>query len=89
MYLHLGQDISVNTKDIVGIFDLDTSTISKNTRAFLSKAEKDGNVINITDELPKSFVVCDMKNGKSGLYVYISQISTSTLLRRIYRFNKK
>ena len=88
MYLHLGQDISVNTKDIVGIFDLDTSTISKNTRIFLAKAEKEGNVINITDQLPKSFVVCDMKSGKSGLYVYISQISTTTLLRRIFRFNK-
>ncbi len=89
MYLHLGQDISVNVKDIIGVFDLDTSTISKNTRDFLAKAEKDGHVINITDELPKSFVVCDRKSGVQGLYVYISQISTSTLLRRIYRFNKK
>ena len=40
MYLHLGQDIIVNERDIVGVFDLDNSTISRHTREFLSKAQK-------------------------------------------------
>ena len=79
MYLHLGQDIIVNEREIVGVFDLDNSTISRHTRDFLSRAQKEGRVVNVSMELPKSFVVCE-KNGRET--VYISQISTSTLLRR-------
>ena len=26
MYLHLGQDFIVNTRDVIGVFDLDTAT---------------------------------------------------------------
>ncbi len=36
-------------------------------------------MVNVSMELPKSFVVCE-KNGRET--VYISQISTATLLRR-------
>lgn len=81
MYIHLGQDTVVKTEDVVGIFDLETATISKYTRDYLAKAEKQGEVINITRELPKSFIVCnDHKTG--GKRVYISQISSATLLKR-------
>lgn len=40
MYLHLGQDTVVRLDEIVGIFDMDTSTISKHSRQFLTDAEK-------------------------------------------------
>ena len=79
MYLHLGQDIIVNEREIVGVFDLDNSTISRHTRDFLSRAQKEGRVVNVSMEVPKSFVVCE-KNGRET--AYISQISTATLLRR-------
>ena len=79
MYLHLGQDIIVNEREIVGVFDLDNSTISRHTRDFLSRAQKEGRVVNVSMELPKSFVVCE-KNGRET--VYISQMSAATLLRR-------
>ena len=79
MYLHLGQDTVVKTADILGIFDMDTSTVSKPTRDFLRLSEKSNNVINVSFELPKSFVICN-ENGK--LKVYISQISPATLQKR-------
>ena len=79
MYLHLGQDTVVKFDSVLGIFDMDTSTVSKFTRDFLSKAEKDGNVVNVSYVLPKSFVVC-LENKK--LKVYISQLSSSTLQKR-------
>ena len=41
MYIYLGGDIAISTKDIIGIFDMDTSTVNKATRDYLSKAEKD------------------------------------------------
>lgn len=54
MYLHLGQDTILRTKEILGIFDLDTATLSKHTRDFLARAEKEGRVVNVTGELPKA-----------------------------------
>ena len=80
MYLHLGQDKVVSMDEIVGIFDLDTSTVSKATRDYLAKAEKDGCVTNVCTDLPKSFIVCIGRDPKK--HVYISQISSSTLLKR-------
>ena len=79
MYLHLGQDTVVTTESIVGIFDIDACTVSKKTRDYLAAAEKEKRVVNVSYELPKSFVVCQ-KEGK--IVVYISQISPKTLLSR-------
>ena len=76
MYIHLGNEMVVKDKDIVGIFDLDTTTVSKHSRKFLEISEKQKKVINVSYELPKSFVVTKDKK------VYISQISTATLQKR-------
>jgi len=80
MYLHLGQDTVVNMDEIVGIFDLDTSTVSKFTRDYLAKAEKNGWVVNVSFDLPKSFIVC--RDKEDNTQVYISPISSATLLKR-------
>ena len=80
MYLHLGQEVVVKEEEVVGIFDLDTSTVSKHTRKFLNLAEKEKRIINVSYELPKSFIVCS--KGKKDEKVYISQISSVTLNKR-------
>lgn len=80
MYLHLGMDKVITFDDIIGIFDLDTTTVSKNTRNYLAQAEKAGIVENVCYDLPKSFIVCRNKKGEDK--VYIAQISSSTLLKR-------
>lgn len=79
MYLHLGQDTVVRTDDVVGIFDMENTSISKITKLFLAKSEKAGRVVNVSYELPKSFVICS--EGKQAT-VYITQISSSTLKKR-------
>jgi len=80
LYLHLGQDTVVKTEEIIGIFDLETSTVSKISREYISYMQKQGNIVNVSMEMPKSFVTCTDKNGK--VTVYISQLSSSTLLKR-------
>ena len=79
MYLHLGQDTVVKTDEIVAIFDLENTSISKITKGFLADAEKSGQVFNVSYELPKSFVIC---NSKGKTTVYITQISSATLKKR-------
>lgn len=81
MYLHLGQGTVIKTSDLIGLFDLDNSTVSKKTRDFLTLAEKRGQVVNVTDDLPKTFAVTAPKKSKKQT-VYISQISTVTLEKR-------
>ena len=81
MFIHIGQDTVVIDKEIIGIFDMDNTTVMKKTIDYLNNAEKEKSVINVAPfELPKSFIVCRDKNGKER--VYISQISSSTLLKR-------
>ncbi len=81
MYLHLGNNYVVTARDIVGIFDIENTSISKYTKEFLSNAQKNKRVVYCTYELPKSFVVCFDKKDLSET-VYVSQISCATLLKR-------
>ncbi len=79
MYLHLGQETVVNTRDIIGLFDLDTASVSSRTRQYLSWAQRAGQVVNVSEELPKSFIV----TGEGGQRVYISQLASQTIKKRI------
>jgi hypothetical protein len=76
MYLHLGNNFVIPEREIIGIFDMDNTTISKHTRHLLRLAEKDGRVTAVTSDLPKSFVLC--RDGR----VYLCQISPSALAGR-------
>lgn len=80
MYLHLGQDTVIRMENIVGIFDLETSTLSRSTREYLASAQKQGLVVNVSPEMPKSFVLCCDKSRR--IRIYITQISSTTLLKR-------
>ena len=80
MYLHVGQNTVIRTGEIIGIFDMETSTLSQTTRQVLARAEKKGKVVNVSMEMPKSFLLC--QNEKGEMTCYITQISTATLLKR-------
>ena len=84
MYLHLGQAVVVRQQDIVGVFDMDNTTISRFTRSFLQNAEKNGYVEYVSMDLPRSFTVCGpaRRTGARRQKVYISQISPRTLQKR-------
>lgn len=79
MYLHLGKNVVVAKADIVAVCDLDNSSQSHITRAYLAAAEKNSQVINVSDDLPKSFVVCSEKGKQT---VYLSQLNPATLAKR-------
>lgn len=70
----------VNKKDIIGIFDLDTTTTAKKTRDFLKIRQSKGEINTISD-LPKSFVVVKNKGKKYG--IIINKLSSKVLLNNI------
>ena len=78
-YLHLGSGFVVSDADIVGIFDLDITSQSHLTRKYLSACEKAGQVVSASEDLPKSFVVCERQGRRS---LVLSQMNTATLLKR-------
>lgn len=57
-YLYAGGNTVPEKSEIIGIFDTDNSTWAKDTRQFLSKAEKNKKIRNEAEDLPKSFIVC-------------------------------
>lgn len=79
MFLHVGNNKNLRKKNIIGIFDADTATVSTVTRKFLSSASKRGEVEAASEEIPKSFVLYEKKGGYG---ICFSQISTTALLGR-------
>lgn len=82
MYLRVEENLVVNTKDIIGIFDMDNTTVSRQGRNFLAVSQKNGLIINSTDDLPKSFMVIN-KDGNTA--VCISSVSSKILAKRSLR----
>ena len=81
MYLNIGQDTVITDKNILGIFDLDNTTVSKSTREYINTASKNGECITVTiEELPKSFIIVAENDKKE---IYISPLNTSTIFKRI------
>ena len=83
MYLHLGHSVVVPYSRIIGIFDLDNTSWSYKTREFLDRAEREGRVISVCEDIPRSFVLVGDQEG--SVKVYISQLSSAALLGRAER----
>ena len=79
-YLHIGMNVMVDPRRVIGIFDLDNTPTSKLTRRFLDGAEKEGVVQSACEDIPRSFVVCDHPYHRQ--IIYLSQLNSQTLLKR-------
>ncbi len=82
MYLHLGGAKAVDMKDIVALFDMDNTTITARSRKFLNRASERGEIIDVSEDLPRSYIVAN-EDGKSR--VYISSLTPQTLIKRARR----
>ena len=93
MYLHVGNGISVRDEDIIGIFDLDTATVSRITKDFINKKQRVGLVKYNDTDLPRAFLLIDRqkkdKRKKRSAQIILSRISTMGLELRSYKENKK
>ncbi len=80
MYVSLGSDFAVRDRTIIGIFDLDNTSVSKHTRKFLAEAEQRGEVIDVSGNLPKSYVITQEFGFQR---VYLTQYNASALEKRL------
>ena len=78
MYIHLGRDYVLNDRDIIGIFNLETTTISPRGRKFLNYAQKNGAVVSLSEELPQCYVLADAPVDT----VYLSELSSTAMKKR-------
>ena len=79
MYLNIGGGEVVENDRIVGIFDLDITSQSYITREYLNRSEKEEKVINVSDDIPKTYIVCAEENQEN---LYLCQPSPATLVKR-------
>jgi len=79
LYLSIGNDMSIRETSLIGIFDMDNASISRRTREFLAKAQKEGMVVPC-DDLPKSFIIT---REYGMIKVYESTLSSATLEKRM------
>ena len=85
MYLHVGNNQNIRLKDIIGIFDADTATVSAITKKYLSDADHNKSVKFASEEIPKSFVI--YKDRKKQCYcICFSQLSSASLCGRVGNF---
>lgn len=87
MILHLGDDVSVHTRDIVAIIDL-TDSHSAVTGAMLHDIRRQNRILAKQGITAKSAVVCAGARRPGGITenprVYLSPISTATLMQRAH-----
>ena len=81
MYLHVGNHRNIRLKNVIGIFDADSATVSAITKKYLTSAQANKTVEFASEELPKSFILYKDRNGVCQ--ICFSQLSTSALAGRV------
>ena len=82
MKLYLNDEIGLDPKGIVGIFDMDSATVGEATKKFLSASEKSGSLTIATADIPVSFLV---EENTGSIKVYLTRNAPKVLARRAKR----
>lgn len=80
MYIDIFGDQVVDTRHIVGIFDLDNTTTNRFTNDFLNTKQRENKVKYLVSDIPKSFILMD-----DGT-VYVVELSSQILKKRMEIF---
>ena len=75
MFLFLGGNVTVDDRSVIGIFNIEECTVSGITNEHLRVRQKQGKIVNVSENLPKSLIVCEDKS-------YISNVSNLTINKR-------
>ena len=79
MYIHLGSDTVVRDSDIIGVFDIENTSVSRITKDYLAASGKRRSAVSVSYEMPKSFIIATVDGREK---VYISNVSSATIMKR-------
>ena len=80
MFLHIGNDVAVYIKEVIAVFDMESTTVMHDSREFLKMCEEEGFLYDVAPgEMPKSIIITE-EDGRS--FVYVSPIAASTIRKR-------
>lgn len=82
MYIEIGENLSIRYQDIIGIFDLDSTTVKKKARDFLYRRQKEKKVVSVSNQIPRTFIVCNNEK------VILTSVKSSTILQKIQKKSK-
>ena len=82
-YVNMGLDRILNRSQIIGLFDLDSVTVQKDSRQFIRFAQQNGEIEDATTDLPVTFLFCDGQGKKQN--VLLTSFSLNTLHTHITR----
>ena len=84
MYIPIGNDMSVRDRNIIGIFDMDTTTVTERGRTFLQRAEKEGQVVPWDARSPEDMPISYILTSEYGMTkIYQTSLTTSKLEKRM------
>jgi extracellular matrix regulatory protein B len=79
MFLHIGGDVVIPEKNIIAILDIESTTVSKDTKEFLKIADEEGFIESISNDIPKSYIITEIDKKSK---IFLSPISSVTLQKR-------
>lgn len=79
MFIHIGENMVIPLDGVIAIMDIESASMSNDTKQFLKIADEEGFIVRVTKDDPKSFILAEV-NKKS--VVYLSPISSITLCKR-------
>ena len=79
-YLQLEKGESIKKPEIIGIFDIDKVGTASATKELFKRKEDEKGVVSLSNDLPKSFLLCD---GEFTDSIYISGLSCESILKRL------
>jgi hypothetical protein len=77
-FIHLGGDVSIYCSDLLGVFDIERTTVNPSVNSFLAAAQKSGGVYYCSQDLesmPESFILTEET-------VFVTNVSTGTIVKR-------
>ena len=77
-FIHIGGDVSIYADDLIGVFDLEKTTVNPAVNTFLAKAQKSGGVYYCSLDMPKSFVIAEDT-------VFVTNVAVGTIKERARR----
>lgn len=84
MYIHIGKELIIPSKEIITILDLEKMLKNRTLEEILKELKIENEIINIAKGNNKSLILVKKEEKTKG---YISNISSTTLARRMQKEN--